>query len=432
MATRRSQPERKTLVVVGTDHRRAPVELRERLYLASGEAAALAGRLSDRGGEAVGLSTCNRTEVYLAHPEPQRSAARAHAELARLARLPEAELGSAVYVLYEDAAALQLFRVAAGLESLIPGEWQILGQVRAAHEAALSLGTSGPILNHLFRQVLHAAKRIHTEAAFGEQPSSVPAAAAQLARQFYGGLEGRRILIIGAGKMSELVALDFASCGAEGLVVVNREPSRAKELADRFGGVAVGFEQLAKELERADVVISSTRSPRLVLTVEEAAEGIRRRRGRRLLFIDIAVPRDLDPAIGQVDGCYLYDIDDLGDAAAERRTDRRRQIVKAEAILAGEMATFGAWRRSLGVVPTIASLRRLAEDIRTAELERAEHRLDSLSASERHAVEALTAKIVRKLLHTPTVRMKQAALQPDGPAYVSAVEHLFGLGDNGR
>jgi glutamyl-tRNA reductase len=427
-----AKPERKTLVLVGTSHRRAPVELRERLYLASGEAAAFAGRLAERGAEAVVLSTCNRTEIYLAHAEAQQSAARARAELARLARLPEAEPGPALCVLYEDAAALQLFRVAAGLESLIPGELQILGQVRAAHAAALSVGASGPILNHLFRQALHAGKRIHGEAAFGERPSSIAAAAAQLARQFYGGLENRRILIIGAGKMSELTALDLISGGAEGLVVTNRTPSRAKELADRLGGKAVGFERLAEELERADVVISSTRSPRLVLTVEEAAEGIRRRRGRPLLFIDIAVPRDLDPTIGQVDGCYLYDIDDLGDAAAERRTDGRRQMVEAEAIVAAEVARFRAWRRSLGVVPTITSLRRLAEDIRTGELERAEHRLDSLAPSERRAVEALTAKIVRKLLHTPTVRIKQAALLPDGQAYVSAVEHLFGLGENGR
>jgi glutamyl-tRNA reductase len=168
-----AKPERKTLVLVGTSHRRAPVELRERLYLASGEAAAFAGRLAERGAEAVVLSTCNRTEIYLAHAEAQQSAARARAELARLARLPEAELGPALCVLYEDAAALQLFRVAAGLKSLIPGELQILGQVRAAHAAALSVGASGPILNHLFRQALHAGKRIHGEAAFGERPSSI-------------------------------------------------------------------------------------------------------------------------------------------------------------------------------------------------------------------------------------------------------------------
>ncbi|MGH3060161.1 MAG: glutamyl-tRNA reductase [Gaiellaceae bacterium] len=421
-----------TLVLVGTSHRRARVELRERLHLTPYEAANFARRLADDGGEAVVLSTCNRTEVYLAHQEPKAAAARARGGLARLARLSEVELAAALSAAYDDAAALQLFRVAAGLDSLIPGESQILGQVRAAHEAALTLGTSGPILNRLFRQALQGGKHVRSETAIGEQPSSVPAAAAQLARRFYGQLEGRRLLIIGAGKISELAAFNLTSNGAASLFVANRTLVRAKELARRFGGKAVRFERLAEELELADVVISSTRCPRLILSAEEAAEAISRRRGRPLLFIDIAVPRDLDPAIGQLDGCHLYDIDDLGDASAERRTDRRRQIMKAEAILTGEVAKFREWRRSLGVVPTITSLRRLAEDIRTAELERAEGRLGALSASQRHAVEALTAQIVNKLLHAPTVRMKQAALLPDGHAYVSAVEHLFGVGENGR
>jgi glutamyl-tRNA reductase len=304
--------------------------------------------------------------------------------------------------------------------------------VRAAHEADLTLGTSGPILNHLFRQALHGGKRVRSHTAIAEQPGSVPAAAAQLARQFLGELAGRRILIIGAGKMSELAASHLISGGVETLFVANRTRGRAEELAKRFGGEAVSFEQLAEELERADVVISSTRCPRLVLSAREVAEAIHRRRGRPLLFIDIAVPRDLDPAIGELDGCCLYDIDDLDEAVTERFADRHREIARAEAILAREVTKFHEWRLSLGAVPAITSLRRLAEDIRTAELERAEGRLGALSPSQQRAVEALTAQIVNKLLHAPTVRMKQSALLPEGQAYVSAVERLFGVGENGR
>jgi glutamyl-tRNA reductase len=426
-----SKPEGTALVLVGTSHQRARVELREQLYLTPPEAAKFARGLADNGGEAVVLSTCNRTEVYLAHREPKAATARAHAGLANHARLPEAALTAALSTARDDAATLQLFRVAAGLDSLIPGESQILGQVRAAHEAALTLGTSGPILNHLFCQALHVGKRVRSETAIADQPDSVPAAAAQLARRVLGELDDRRILIIGAGKMSELAAFNLASDGVDRIFVASRTLARAEELARGLGGEAVKFEHLTKELERADVVISSTRCPRIVLSAREVAAAIRRRRGRPLLFIDIAVPRDLDPAIGGLDGCSLYDIDDLGAAVVES-FGRRPEVMRAEAIIAQEIDTFREWRLSLGVVPAITSLRRLAEDIRRTELERAAGRLAALSPSQRRAIEALTAQIVNKLLHTPTVRMKQAALLPEGHAYASVVERLFGVGENGR
>ena len=304
--------------------------------------------------------------------------------------------------------------------------------MRAAHEAALTLGTSGPILNRLFRQALHVGKRVRSETAIAEQPSSIPAAAAQLARKFFGELEGRRILIIGAGKMSELAACNLTSGGVETLFVASRTLARADELARRFGGEAVRFEQLTQELERADIVISSTRCPRTVLSARDVAAAIRHRRGGPLLFIDIAVPRDLDPTIGQLNGCSLYDIDDLGEAVTESFADRRREMGRAEMLLAREVERFHDWRLSLGVVPTITALRRHAEDIRRAELKRAEARLHALSPSERRAVEALTAQIVNKLLHGPTVRMKQAALLPEGHTYASAVERLFEVGQKRR
>jgi glutamyl-tRNA reductase len=422
-----------TVVLVGTSHRRAPVEVRERLYLAPDDAAELARELTEQGGEAVVLSTCNRTEVYLAHGEPLEAAARALAALARRARPAGAdELAAALTAVQGDEAHLHLLRVAAGLDSPLPGEGQILGQVRAAHEAALGLGTSGPALNRLFRQALQAGKRVRAETAIAEQPSSVPAAAARLARRVLGTLDGRRILIIGAGKMSELAARDLASGGVRTLFVANRTPARAESLAMRCGGEAVAFEQLAGELELADVVISSTRCPRLVLSAGEVARAIRRRERWPLLFIDIAVPRDLDPAIGRLDGCRLYDIDDLGDAAIASMDVHRRERTRAETILAEEVGQFRAWSESRRVVPAITSLRRHAEAIRAAELERAEPRLRSLSPTQRRAVEALTAQIVNKLLHAPTVRMMEAALSPDGGDAAAAVERFFGVGERRR
>jgi glutamyl-tRNA reductase len=420
-----------TLVLVGTSHRQTPIELRERLYLTEPEAAGFARPLADQGGEAIVLSTCNRTEIYLVHREPEAATARARAALANLAGLPAAALTAALSTARDDAAALQLFRVAAGLDSLVPGESQILGQVRAAHEAALTLGTTGPILNRLFRQALQAGKRVRHETTIAEQPVSIPTAAVQLARQFFGELEGRRILIIGAGKMSVLAALNLASDRVDRLVVANRTPARALELAGRLGGQAVGFEQLASELERADVVIASTRSPRMVLSANDVAAAIQRRR-RPLLFIDIAVPRDLDPAIGRLEGCHLYDVDDLGLAAAHGRADRLREIERAEEIVALEVARLREWRLSLRVIPTITQLRQLAEEIRMAELKHAEGRLGALSERQRRAVEALTQQIVNKLLHAPTVRMKQAALLAEGDVYAATVERLFAVGENGR
>jgi glutamyl-tRNA reductase len=304
--------------------------------------------------------------------------------------------------------------------------------VRAAHEAALDQGTSGPFLNRLFRQALVVGKRVRSETAIAKQPGSVPAAAAQLAKQFFGELEGRRILIIGAGKMSELAGFKLASAGVARLFVANRTLARAEELARRIGGEAVGFEQIAYELERADVVISSTRCPRVVLSAEEVANRIRHREGRPLLFIDIAVPRDLDPRIGQLDGCCLYDIDDLGNGAEDSVGNRHREILRAETIVSEEVARFREWRLWLDVVPAISSLHRYAEEVRMAELERAGPRLRALSPSQRQAVEALTAKIVNKLLHAPTVRMKAAAALPEGATYASAVERLFDTAESGQ
>jgi glutamyl-tRNA reductase len=425
------RPARRHVVVVGTSHRQAPVEVRERLHARPERARAIAVRLAGARGEAAVLSTCNRTEVYVASDDPRAAADSACAELAGLSGLSAGALATAVYTLSGEQAVAHLLRVAAGLDSLVPGEPQILGQVRAAYEQAREARATGPILNRLFGQALRAGKRVRSETELGNHSASVPAAAAELARRALGELSGRRILIIGAGKMSELAAVNLVSREVESIFVANRTLGRARELARRFGGEAVALEHLEDELARADVVISSTRSPRLVLSAEQVARALRGRRRARLVLIDIAVPRDLDPAIAELDGCSLYDIDDLGDVLGGSVNGGRREAERAEAILAEEAAGFREWQVALEVVPAIASLRRRAEEVRVAELARVAGRLRTLSPAERQAVELLTAQIVNKLLHEPTVRMKQAAALPEGMTYAGTVEHLFGLGEEG-
>ena len=409
------------ITLVGVSHHRAPVALREHVALDLGEAARVASTLAAACGESVCLSTCNRTELYIAHDSEQPAGDAARALL--LEREPA--LADALYQLHDEAAALHLFRVAAGLDSLVPGEGEILGQVRLAFEA----GAAGPMLGRVFRQALYTGRRARVQTAIGEAPASVSSAAAALAHQVFGDLRGRRILLVGAGKVSEQAARNLLSRGAEIAIVANRSSARAEELAGAFGASAIGLEHIEDELQTADILVASTSAPELVVSRAQVERALRARRGKPLLLVDLAVPRDLDPEIRTLSGCYLYDLDDLEQVVAETLTGRRREAEAAESLVAEEAERFRAWQASLDVVPAIASLRAWAEEIRQRELEKAEARLGRLTDSERRAVEAMTAQIVNKLLHRPTVRMKEAAAAADGVVYADAVRHLFGLED---
>ena len=408
------------LTLVGTSHKLAPVEVREQVALGADEASELARRLAGDGREAAVLSTCNRTELYVVGGEE----AEAIAELERVGGRP---LAPYLYRLGDEAAALHLFRVAAGLDSMVPGEGEILGQVRAAYEA----GACGPVLDRLFRGALHAGRKARAETAIGESPSSVSAAAAALAQQVFGELEGRRVLIVGAGKVGELAARNLISRGAEVAFVANRSAEGAAELARKLGSEPLPLEGVADELERADVVVSSTSAAGFVLTRAAVEQGIRGRKRAPLFLIDLAVPRDVEPSVGMLDGCFLYDIDDLEAVVAESLTGRHREAERAEGIVAAEARRFRDWQASLDVVPAIASLREHAEAIRTAELAKAEGRLGGLSESERRTVDSLTSQIVNKLLHAPIVRAKEAAAL-EGVGYAEALRHLFGLDEDAR
>ena len=396
-----------SVAVVGLSHHVAPVELRERVTLDLEHAAALAGSL----GDAVCLSTCNRTEVYVAGDEVEA--------LAALEALAGESLEGVAYRLHDDDAVLHLFRVAAGLDSLVPGESEILGQVRDAYEAA----EPGPLLDRVFRQALALGKRVRSETAIGESPASVSSAAAALVEQVFGELAGRRALLVGAGRIAELAAANLTTRGAEIAFVANRSPDRATALARRFGAVPIALEDVSARLVEVDVVVSSTGAPGAVLH----AADVPARRRRPLFFVDIAVPRDVDPAIARLDGCFLYDIDDLEAVVAETLLGRRAEAERGERLAVQEVERYRAWRASLDVVPAIASLRARAEQIRAAELAKLR-----VSDDERRTLESVTAQILNKLLHLPTVRMKEAAVTSDGALYADAVRHLFGLEEDDR
>jgi len=397
------QPSQATarLLALGVSHHHAPLEVRERLYLQDGHAAELAEAL----GEAVVLSTCNRTEIYLVGADPER----AREQLEERSGL---EL-EGVLARWDDGEAVShLFRVAAGLDSLVPGESQILGQVRDAYESARTRGATGALLNRLFEDALHAGKRVRTEAKLHELPESVAASAVELGVRELGGAEGKRALLFGAGKMSELAARDLRERGAE-VVISSRTLESAQDLAGRVGGSAAVFDAVAVELPEADLVISATRCPYPILHAEAV-----RPREKPLVLVDVAVPRDLDPAIGELEGCTLFDIDALGEGLVGREEDVR----EAEAIVAEEAARFAEWRRSRDAAGAIRDLRTRAEEIRSEELARAGSRLAELSDRERETVETLTTQIVNKLLHAPTVRAKEAGSEP--------LRDLFALRDD--
>ncbi len=409
------------LHLVGLSHQGTPVEVRERAFVPLPEAADLSSRLAE-SGEAVCLSTCNRTELYLVGDD---AGGRGLDALAEISGLPADDLKAVVYRLTDEAAAIHLFRVAAGLDSMVPGEGEILGQVRTAYEA----GVTGPVLDRLFRQALHAGKKVRAETAIAESPASVSSAAAALAQQVFGQLDGCRVLLVGAGHVAELAARALTARGARVAFVANRSTGRASALAARFGGEGIPFEQAAEKLVEVDVLVSSTGAPGRALTREGVQAALPGRKGRPLFLIDLAVPRDLDPAIHTLDGCYLYDIDDLESVVAASLAGRRREAARAEAIVAQEAESFREWLASRDVVPAIASLRAWAEEIRAAELARARGRL-GLSESQEAAVESVTAQIVNKLLHLPTIRLKEAAAGADGGSYAETVRHLFGIADD--
>jgi glutamyl-tRNA reductase len=420
-------------IVVGISHKTAPLELRERFALSGDEAACLARDLldCDTVTEAVVLSTCNRTEAYLLAADARVAERFAVGRLAERGGVEVAALRAASQRESDGAAIAHLFRVAASLDSMVVGEAQILAQLKDAYQAACDHGCTSVVFNRLFRQAIEAGKRVRTETAIGERPASVSSVAVDLARQKLGTLERRVVLVLGAGETSELTVRHLRAQGAGAVVVANRTLASAEELADRCEGRAVCLDELDAQLVAADIVISSTAAPGFLVDRPRLAEVMRRRSRRPMFLIDIAVPRDIDPDIGRLDGCTLCDIDDLQGAVATNHHERERAIAQAERIVDEEVARMNDWLAGLEVVPTIARLRSTVEAVREAELARLGGKLAALSPAQRVEVEQLTTAIVNKILHVPTVRLKQLAVEPDAYVYVDALRRLFDLEGDG-
>jgi len=413
------------LIVVGLSHRTAPLPVRERLAV-SGDRLPDELRSVERPAptdEGLLISTCNRVELYTA-----TSDARAAVAAARLyfASRGEADVDDYLYAFRGGDAVRHAFRVTASLDSMVVGEPQILGQVKQAYAAAETAGTLGTLLGRCFDRAFAAAKRVRSETGIAAGAVSVSSIAVDLAKKIFSRLDGRHVLLLGAGEMGEAAAKSLANQGSH-LVVVNRSPKKAEALAAEYGGRARPYDQLTAELVRADVVITSTSSPRFVITRDVLDPVVRARKGRPLFLVDIAVPRDVDPRVSNVENVFLYDVDDLQKVAGANLAARRREAEAAEGIVGEEVAQFERWRRSLSLAPTIAGLRGRFHAVVRSELERTLPRLPELDGKQHKALEAMTDAIVKKLLHHPVMELKQRADEPEGARLVDAAQLLFGL-----
>jgi glutamyl-tRNA reductase len=418
------------ILALGISHKTAAVALRERVALTEGRAETFLRELVADGEvhEAVAISTCNRTEIYLVVGDPVEAETRVLGMLARQADIRPTELAEAIYALRNCDAARHLYRVTAGLESMIVGEAEVQGQVKRAYETALAAGVTGPLSNRLFAAALATGKRARSETAVSESRVSVSSVAVDLIRETLGDLATRRVLVLGTGEMSELTARALSDHGAGTIFVANRRREKARELAARFHGRVVGFDELPRELELADIVLAQTASQHTIVGHDELALVMRERHGRPLLLIDIAVPRDLDPLCGELPGVTLYDIDDLQAVVRRNLHVRQAEARRAEAIVEEEIQRFAGWLGSLEVVPTIAALRARGEEIVERVLAENAGRWESLSPRDRTRVEAMTRTVVNRLLHEPTVRMKRAG-GDRVHARLQVLRELFGLED---
>jgi glutamyl-tRNA reductase len=419
------------LTLVGLSHKTAPVEIREKLtFPAHRQEDALSLLTSSEGvAEAVIISTCNRTEIYAVTGTGHDGPAAIIDFMADYHHLDRHELVRYLYISEGEAVIRHLFRVVASLDSMVLGEAQILGQVKEAYEHAFVNNACGRVFNKLFRQSFEVGKRVRTETEIGENAVSISYAAVELAKKVFDTLEGRCVLILGAGKMSELTAKHLVCNGVKRVLVANRTYERAEELAIAFSGEAVRYDELFDRMREADIVISSTAATHYVITREQVATSVRRRRDP-LFLIDIAVPRDIDPACSSLPDVFLYDIDDLNGVVSTNLEERMAEARRAEVIIEEEMVEFERWLESLEVVPTVAAIRARADKVRAEEVEKAMKRLGGLSEKELQTVEALSCAIVNKMLHGPTARLKQVAAEKDGYNYVEAARYLYGLDSN--
>jgi glutamyl-tRNA reductase len=423
------------LLLVGISHRTAPIELRERLdFQARGVQHALrllAARATT--DEAVILSTCNRAEIYAVCNDPGPTRADLVTFLSEFHGVDGATLAPHLDSATDLDAAGHLFRVAAGLDSLVVGEPQILGQVKEAHGSASEAQTAGPILNRLFHSSFAVGKRVRTETGLGSGAVSVSFAAVSLAKKIFGNLKDRSVLVVGAGEMGKLTAVHMRSQGVDRVTIISRTMATAARTAEAIGGaLAAAWDDMDAVLASSDIVITATGSASPILSKGRIEALMRTRRNRPLFIIDIALPRDVEPAAGEIEQVFLYNIDDLQATVRENLARRETEVASAQAIVADEVQKFAAWLRSRGAIPTVVALRQRFEQVRRSELERLEPKLASLSPEARGRVEEITRLLVEKLLLMPTEQLKALGDADTVTAYSEALTRLFGLDEAER
>ena len=418
------------LFVLSLNHDTASIDLRERLFFPERELPKALDALGEvpKLAERMILTTCNRVEVYgVAEGPLSQTVEFVVACLGRHRGLDPAQFDGAFYTHTAAAAARHVFRVASSLESMVLGEPQILGQVKSAYSIARAEQSTGIVLNNLLEQAFHVAKRVRTETGIASEPVSISSVAVDLARKIFGDLAGRTVLILGAGEMAELALRHLMDDGVQSILVANRTYERAVALAEQFRGRAVTYDSFQQEMLKADIVISATSAPHLILKKEDMQKIIQERRHRPIFLIDIADPRDIDAACNEVDNVYLYNIDDLQSVAAANQKERQREAERAIPIVEREVELFLAWLRGLDVVPTIVSLRNRMEEIREAELRKAMSRLGDLTPEQRETIASLTTAMVNKILHQPMSELRRRAVHQDGHMYSTVLRRLFGL-----
>jgi len=420
------------LLLLGVSHRTAPVELRERLDFSSRDVGAAVESLSahSSAAESVVLSTCNRSEIYVAGDDPLRARDEIETFLSDYHQVPRDVFRPHLFVYDDVEAARHLFRVASGLDSLVVGEPQILGQVKSAFQTASERRCTGPLLNKTFHWAFGVGKRVRSETALGEGAVSVSFAAVSLARKIFGRLDGRRVLVVGAGEISALTAQHLRSHGVEEIAITSRTAAHAEALAAEVGGHAVPWASLRQAMGSADIVLTATGSQRPIIVREDVEMVLGRKRAEPLFIIDVAVPRDVDPAVSEIEQVFLYNVDDLQSIVQENLARRGAEIARAEAIVDEELARFTAWQRSRRAIPTVVALRQRFEDIRLAELRRLDSRLSGLPPEARARIDEVTRLIVEKLLLEPTEQLKALPDVETQAAYTEALCRVFRLGDD--
>ncbi len=416
------------IMAMGVNHKTAPVEIREKLTF-SGDCQATVRQLKEIPGcdECYFLSTCNRVEILFVSRDQENTARAVRDFLFSAANLSDAEIGRYSYFYQGEPAIDHLFRVSASLDSMIVGEPQILGQLKQAYRDATEQNSTGTILNRLLHKAFSVAKRVRTETNIGGGAASISFAAVQLARKIFGELKGKRVMLIGAGEMAELAAEHLVTQGIDHVTVANRTLERAANLARNFNGSAISLAEVVGKLEEVDIVISSTGATDLILRRDDVKPLMRQRRNRPLFLIDIAVPRDLDPKLNDLENIYLYDIDDLKNVVEVNKSERAKEAASAERIVEEEVLKFQQWLENMEVAPTITAIRQKGETIKNQELAKTLATLDHLSAKEKKAVEALAASIVNKMLHDPMLSLKTNCRPEEKRQKLALTRQLFNL-----